>query len=126
MITDYRNIPVEVLRDFARTQSEVTSIRLASAEAGIGRSTYHKFIQGITHPQPRVRRRLGLWYIAKQGEPADIDVVRPYVAALDILLSDLPAHERAGASAQMAEWMGMLYAERAESIPRWLELLLKS
>jgi len=61
---------------------------------GIGHSTFHKFILGRTRPQPRVRRLLGLWFIARQNEASDIDIVRPYVPALYVLLAALPEHEQ--------------------------------
>jgi hypothetical protein len=125
MMQDYRNIPVEVLRDFARTRADMISVRAAADEVGIGRSTFHKFVLGRTQPQPRVLRRLGLWYLEKANEAHDIDVVRPYAAALAVLLSDVPAHERAGASAEMLDSLRRVYEARAPE-PRWLELLLKA
>jgi hypothetical protein len=61
-VEDYRLVPVEVLRDFARTRSEETSIRAAADEVGVSHSAFHKFMLGQTNPQPRVRRLLALWY----------------------------------------------------------------
>jgi hypothetical protein len=59
-VKDYRAIPVDVPRDFARTQTEITSIRQVADDVGVGRSTLHKFILGRTAPQPRVRRLLAV------------------------------------------------------------------
>ena len=123
MTQDFRSIPLEVLRDFVRTQSEITSIRACAAEVGLGRTTLHLFIQGQRNPHPRVRRALGLWYLRKQNEAVDIDVVRPYVSALSILIAGLPEMDRDTASALVLETLEAVYTSHAE-IPRWLELLL--
>lgn len=117
---DYRSIPIEVLRDFARTQAEITSIRLAAEDAGVGRSTLHKFILGKTMPHPRVRRRLGLWYLARQDGAQDIDIIRPYVAAFSLLTSDLPAEQQAAASCVLLDSLEAVYVDVR---PRWLEVL---
>jgi hypothetical protein len=122
---DYRSVPIEVLRDFALTQCEIASIRACADEIGLGRTTLHHFIQGKTYPHPRVRRLLGLWYLAKQDEAHDIDVARPYAAALSILVAALPEGERETASGLLVESLEAIYAGRAEK-PRWLELLLKA
>jgi hypothetical protein len=45
---DHRTVPVEVLREFARSQVELSSIRLVAEDAGVGRSTVHKFISAGT------------------------------------------------------------------------------
>lgn len=120
---DYRAVPIEVLRDFARTQTEISSIRGVADEVGLGRSTLHKFILGRTTPQPRVRRLLGLWYLEKVEQAHDIDVARPYAAALEILLSEIP-HERRGAAEQdVLEMLARVHTPAGEPPPRWLELL---
>jgi hypothetical protein len=123
MMEDYRTIPVEVLRDFARTHSEITSIRATAEEVGVSHSALHKFIQGQTNPQPRVKRLLGLWYLAKRSEAPDIDVVRPYSAALAILLSTLPDVYHTTARAEAVDALRSIYERCEAPVPRWLELL---
>lgn len=59
-VNNYRAIPVDILRDFARTQTEVTSIWQVADDVGVGRSTLHKFILGPHGTVARVRRLLGL------------------------------------------------------------------
>jgi hypothetical protein len=120
---DYRNIPLDVLRDFARVRSEMTSIREAAAEVGIGHSTYHKFIHARTKPQPRIRRLVGLWYLAKAAEAPDVDAVRPYRAALAALLSDLPDADRDQAVSEVVAALCAVYGRYDAPRPRWLELL---
>lgn len=120
---DYRGIPTEVLRDFARSQTEASSIRSVADEVGLSHSALHKFVTGRTNPQPRVRRLLGLWYLEKVEQAHDIDVARPYAAALEILLSEIP-HERRGAAEQeVLSMLAQVHTPTGEPPPRWLELL---
>lgn len=120
---DYRTIPVDVLRDFARTQTEVTSIRQVADDVGVGRSTLHKFILGRTAPQPRVRRLLGLWYVKRVDAALDVDVARPYAGALDTLLAGLPEAQRTGTAAKLLADLEGGYADAGAPWPRWLQLL---
>lgn len=89
---DHRSVPLEDLREFARSESKRTSIQHAANNAGIGRSTIHKFIRHGTTPHPRVRRLLALWYLRRlQGGVDELELIRPYASALDVLLADVPA-----------------------------------
>jgi hypothetical protein len=121
---DYRAIPLEVLRDFAQTQSELTSIRAASRESGISHSAFQQFIVAKTTPHARIRRILALWYLAKQSEADDIDIIRPYVAALSVLLADIPEPEQDAARGEAVALLQCVYEGRTR-VPRWLELMLK-
>lgn len=122
-VKDYRTIPVDVLRDFARTQTEVTSIRQVADDVGVGRSTLHKFILGRTSPQPRVRRLLALWYVKRVDAALDVDVARPYAGALDTLLAGLPEAQRPGTAGKLLADLEGGWAEAGAPRPRWLELL---
>jgi hypothetical protein len=124
LLADYRGVPLEVLRDFAHSRAAMTSIRAIADEAGIGRSTMHKFMLGRTDPQPRVRRLLALWYLRTLAEAEIIDVVRPYLSAMGVLLSGIPQHERDGATADLAGALSTIYDARA-SLPQWLQMLLR-
>jgi hypothetical protein len=123
-VKDYRAIPVEVLRDFARSQAEATSIRNVADEVGLSHSALHKFILGRTNPQPRARRLLGLWYLQKVEQAHDIDVARPFAAALDILLSEFPSEQRPEAEQGIIQMLAKIHASAGVPSPRWLELLL--
>lgn len=120
---DYRGIPTEVLRDFARSQAEASSIRSVADEVGLSHSALHKFVTGRTNPQPRVRRLLGLWYLEKVEQAHDIDVARPYAAALDILLSEIPHDRRRAAEQEVLSLLAQVHTPAGELPPRWLELL---
>ncbi|HEX6369795.1 MAG TPA: hypothetical protein VF006_12825 [Longimicrobium sp.] len=114
---------MDVLRDFARTQTEITSIRQVADDVGVGRSTLHKFILGRTAPQPRVRRLLGLWYLERVDTALDMDVARPYTNALDTLLAGLPEAQRTGTAGKLLADLEGGWAETGAPRPRWLELL---
>lgn len=119
---DHRDVPLEVLREFARSQAEATSIRAVAEEVGIGRSTLNKFVLGRTNPQPRVRRLLALWYLETVDRAHDIDVARPYASALHVLLADLPPDQREAAARGLVNVLVRVYGE---AVPRWLDLLRK-
>jgi hypothetical protein len=122
-VKDYRAIPIEVLRDFARSQAETGSIRSVADEVGLSHSALHKFILGRTNPQPRARRLLGLWYLEKVEKAHDIDVARPYAAALQILLSAIPPERRREAEGEVLEALVQTHSQSGAAQPRWLELL---
>jgi hypothetical protein len=116
-------VSLDVLRDFARSRTELISIRLAADEAGVGRSTLHKFITAETIPHPRVRRLLALWYQRHLEGVNETDLVRPYKSALEILLTNVPetSHERV--TMDVLESIEKGYTTEGEVAPRWLEAL---
>ncbi|MBW3572370.1 MAG: hypothetical protein KY467_14810 [Gemmatimonadetes bacterium] len=116
-------MPLEVLRDFVRSQTELSSIRQVAAEVGLGRTTLHNFVTGETRPHPRVRRLLALWYLQKLEQAPDMDVARPYAAALEILLSDVPEERRRAAQETVLELLAETHSDAGAGAPRWLELL---
>lgn len=119
---DHRSVPLAVLRDFVIAQAEVTSIRQVASETGIGRTTLHSFVNGETTPHPRVRRKLGLWYLQKVDEAPDMDVVRPYLAVLSTLTFDFAPEDREAGQREVIGGLIQAYDARMER-PRWVELL---
>lgn len=125
---DHRMIPVEVLREFAMHQAELTSIRLAAEDAGVGRSTLHKFIAQGSMPHARIRRLLALWYIRRVEGLELAEYARPYVAAFENLFSGLPepsirrvldtiAEEFAAAERETPRWIAVIRTRLEESRP---------
>lgn len=96
--TNFRDIPLDVLRDFVRTRAEATSIRQIADELGIGGTTLHSFINSeSTTPHPRIRRKspCALWTGCTRRQ-----IWRwfgPYAAALDVLVGGMPERQRGGA-----------------------------
>jgi hypothetical protein len=122
-LKDYRTIPVDVLRDFALAQSDVTSIRRVADEIGISHSALHKFVTGRTDPQRRVQRLIGLWYLDVLETAHDIDVARPFANALDTLLAGVPDVQREATAARVLAGVELGYTEAGEPPPRWMEAL---
>lgn len=120
---DHRSVPVEVLREFVRDQSELSSVRQVAAEIGLGRTTLHSFLAGETTPHPRVRRLIALWYLQKVQETGELEAVRPYAAALEILLSHIPPERRRAAEQEVLDALAQTHAQSNTTPPRWLELL---
>jgi hypothetical protein len=120
---DHRSVPVEVLRDFARHQVELSSIRLVAEDAGVGRSTLHKFISGGTMPHSRVRRLLALWYLRRLSGVDETELVRPYLSALEILTADVPESTRWRATSEVLDSLDRGFIAVGEETPRWMKVL---
>ncbi|MBW3572578.1 MAG: hypothetical protein KY467_15860 [Gemmatimonadetes bacterium] len=122
-VTDHRTVPLEVLREFARSEAERTSLRHAAEDAGVGRSTIHKFIMGGTTPHPRVRRLLALWYLRRMQGVDEVELIRPYAAALDVLLAQVPATTVQRVTLGVLASIRDGIAAEGEDPPRWLDVL---
>lgn len=122
---DHRTVPLEVLREFARSHLELTSLRAVAEDAGVGRSTVHKFVTAGTTPHPRVRRLLGLWYLRQLDGVDETEIARPYIAALEVLLGDVPQASRRLAAADVLDGIGRGYSAGGETPPRWVEVVRK-
>lgn len=120
---DHRTVPLEVLREFARSQAELTSLRVVAEDAGIGRSTLHKFINAGTMPHPRIRRLLGLWYLRRLDGFDEVELVRPYTAALDVLMGDMPEVSRERVVMDVLDGVDRGYSSAGEQPPRWIQVL---
>jgi hypothetical protein len=120
---DHRTVPVEVLREFARSQAELSSIRLVAEDAGVGRSTLHKFITAGTMPHPRVRRLLALWYLRRLEGVDEMELVRPYVSALETLVGDVPEPSRGRVTTDVLDSVDRGYSASGEETPRWVHAL---
>lgn len=120
---EHRGIPLEVLRDFAISQSETTSMRQVAEEAGVGRTTLLNFVSRGTKPHPRIRRRLALWFLMKRDRATDNDVVRPYATAINLLLADMPAEQRQRAEEKVLAALVACFDLGPITRPQWLVLL---
>ena len=120
---DHRTVPLEVLREFVRSQTELSSIRLVAEDAGVNRSTVHKFITAGTTPHPRVRRLLGLWYLRRLNGFDEMELIRPYVSALEVLCGDVPGSSRGRTMLAVLDDVEQAYANAGEEAPRWVKAL---
>ena len=117
-----RDVPIDAVRDLAREHAERSSLRQLAPEIGLGHSTLHNFLSGAA-PHPRVRRLLGLWYLRMTGGSPE-DKLRPYVAALDVLLADVHESTRARARVSLVECISdQVYGASGGEPPDWLAAL---
>lgn len=119
---DHRAVPLEVLREFARDQSERTSLRHVATMLGLGRTTLQKFIGAETTPHPRVRRKIALWYLeAERGDAAGSPrAPSPYGSAVDTLLDGIDQARHDDARAELLDAIAALHAAHGSGPPAWL------
>ncbi|MBB4636153.1 hypothetical protein [Longimicrobium terrae] len=120
---DHRAVPLEVLREFARDESERTSLRQVATMLGLGRTTLQKFIGAETTPHPRVRRKIALWYL-EAGPGGDAAVPArapsPYGSAVDTLLDGIDQARHHDARAELLDAIAALHAAHGSGPPAWL------
>lgn len=120
-LPDHRAVPLEVLREFTRSMAETSSIRLVAEDAGLNRSTVHKFITAGSTPHPRCRRLLALWYLRRVEGIDEMDLLRPYAAALDVLLAEVPETALRSVTLNVLRSIRDGFAE--QEAPRWLNVM---
>ncbi len=119
---DYRSIPLDVLREAAGEASTVSSVRALADTLGLGRTTLQNFIQGDTHPHPRVRRLVAEWYL-RQTQPAEPGSFEEFDAALDVLLRDLKAKHATPARSAILALLETLHRVTGSPVPAALDAL---
>lgn len=120
---DHRAVPLDVLREFARDESERTSLRQVASMLGLGRTTLQKFIGAETTPHPRVRRRIALWYLENaSGEPrgASEPDTSVYTAAVDTLLNGIDKDRYPAARAYLVDAVSAVHTDHGSGTPPWL------
>ena len=91
--------------------------------AGVSRSTVHNFITAGTTPQPRCRRLLALWYLRRLKGVDELELIRPYVSALDVLLADVPAASLRNVTLTLLRGITEGFSAEDEEAPRWLDVV---
>lgn len=112
-----------MLREYIRSQVELGSLRILAEATGVSRSTLHKFVNAGTMPHPRVRRLLALAYLNDVDVVEEMELVRPYVAALETLVADVPGPQRGRVAADLLERVARHMEAAGEAAPRWLRAL---
>jgi hypothetical protein len=122
---NHRDIPLPVLREWARTQTEITSLREVAARVDIGRTTLAKFIRAETTPHPRIVRRIGLLYLREPTAAARPSVrLEAATDAVRALVAGLPAPARPGAVPAILSFVVELYARAGNGPPSWARELV--
>lgn len=99
---EWRDVPVETVRAWARDEAERTSLRALAGRAGLGRTTVQKFITAMTSPHPRIRRALTLLYLG--------DTASAVASALRALTANLPDDAKPQAQADIGDLVVRLHA----------------
>jgi hypothetical protein len=74
-------------------------------------------------PHPRVRRLLALWYQRRLSGVDELELVRPYVSALEVLFGDVPESSRGRAMLAVLDDVERAYTVANEETPPWVKAL---
>ncbi len=118
MPSSERIVPVEALREAARSYAEATSQRQAAREIGLSGTGFRAFVDG-TDPHPATVRKLTEWYVQRQAAAGDVSADAG-LAALSLLVTHLPPGERADAARRVAEFVSTLRSGGTAPLPEWL------
>jgi hypothetical protein len=115
-------VPIEVLREAARTYVAEVTLRPAAKEIGMSPSGLHTFLEGTT-PQRGTVRKLTAWYFQRTAEGGDATSAEVASAALQVLLQPFaPGHRKS-----VARDVLKLLMQRCEELevpsPPWLHAL---
>lgn len=118
---DHRAVPLEVLREFARDESERTSLRQVAIMLGLGRTTLQNFIAGETTPHPRVRRKIALWYLeSASGASGSAPPASAHASAIGTLLDGIGEERHDAARADLVDAVAAVHATHGSGPPPWL------
>jgi hypothetical protein len=120
---DHREVPLEVLREFVRSYAELSTIRAVADDAGVSYKAVYQFIKAGTTPIPRNRRLLALWYLRRRGGLDDFEILRPYMAALGLLLGGTPEPDRDSVTLAMLAGLERGFVNVGLPPPRWMAVL---
>ena len=110
--------PVEMLREAVRRASEARSQRAVAAEIGISYRTVGKFLAG-SQPYARTLKKLQDWYI-RGIVPRDGVSPETAIAAVFIMLDEIPPARRAEAAHKLVQAVGDIHHDLGVSLPGWL------
>jgi hypothetical protein len=74
-------------------------------------------------PHPRVRRLLALWYLRRLSGFDELELTRPYVAALKVIVTDVPEPFRGRTMIGVLDYMDRTFADAEQETPRWVTAL---
>jgi transcriptional regulator with XRE-family HTH domain len=125
-MTDSVTVParssIEHLRASAAARVDNTSLRAVAREVGMSPTGLRKFLEG-TAPYAPTLRRLRSWYIRFGGSAGGLVGVEEALAALSLLVQDLPAAERAAAADRAVETVAESFRNAGRPLPQWVSPL---
>lgn len=115
-------LSVERLREAVAARVECASLRQAAREVGMSPTGLRKFLEGSS-PYTPTRRKLERWYVreaaAHQGDVSH----EAAVAALRVLVQDLPPARRRPAAEALLGALEHAYEGARLTAPEWLRAL---
>lgn len=124
----YPDIDIRVVRRYANGRANTSSVRAIAAEAGVGHTSFDKFLAG-SEPFAKNRKLLCEWYLHTHRVypvqlelevlPTDLAPENP-VGLMDALLSDLRGPARAEARMRIASALAQGYRRMGQAEPEWV------
>ncbi len=115
MLADEDRVSVDTLRRAVAGSVSATSLRQVAREVGMSPTGLRKFLSGTT-PYSATRKKLEGWYV-RRGRAPD---VHSALAALEVLVLDLPPAERIRAMERIVDG---LERSRTGKLPGWIKQL---
>jgi hypothetical protein len=116
---DHRSATIKHLRETAASRVENTSLRNVAREIGMSPTGLKKFLLG-TAPYSPTLRRLRQWYLRYAAVPGEGVALQDAMAALDVLVHDLPPEPRRETAGCLLDCMGRGYDRSGRARPGWV------
>lgn len=111
---------MQILRDQVADAIERRSLRSVARDVGLSPSGLQKFAEGAA-PYRNTRRKLTEWF-TRQAQPIARGTVstEAALAALDLLLHDLPRRRRSLTREEIIVQLRTAYEQTGTPLPEWL------
>jgi len=113
-------VPIDRLRQVVNARLATTSLRALAREVGMSPSGLQKFVDGSA-PYLPTREKLERWYVREAAERRVDRGVETVLAALRVLVGELPAARQGRALSDLFGVLDSAYDGRAVARPGWLE-----
>lgn len=116
------SLPLEPLREAVAKKVEARSLRQVAREVGMSPTGLQKFLAGAT-PYSATRRKLERWYVRETAGYGGDLTVGSALAALRVLVQDLPPRDQPGALTELVSLLEKVYRIQERAAPPWLREL---
>src|SRR5690606_24964255 len=119
MVSSEGDVPIELLREAARTRAQETSLRETAAEIGLSWSGLRTFLAG-TNPHLTTRRKLATWFDVRRDAPSGRLRRAAAQTALSLLVTELPAEVQPELTEGILAVIERSYRKAELSPPTWI------
>lgn len=116
-------VPIDELRDVIAARLAAMSLRSLARAVGMSPSGLQKFMDGAV-PYPHTREKLERWYVREAGEGRAEMTAGAALAAVGLLVRDLPPGRQEEAAAELVETVRRRYDAADGPRPGWLDGLI--